>query len=116
MSSMGFVESSGSTFGAWETGGQVYFSKLAINGRASKPTPAPGDGKNRKHPRLAASGRDTLLVWTEGTGWQRGGSLAWQVFDKDGRTTATSGRQDGIPAWSFAAPVLGHDGAFLIFY
>jgi hypothetical protein len=116
MSSMGFVESSGSTFGAWETGGQVYFSKLAVNGRASEPTPAPGDAKNRKHPRLAASNRETLLVWTEGTGWQRGGSLAWQAFDKDGRATATSGRQDGIPAWSFAAPVLGRDGAFLIFY
>jgi hypothetical protein len=37
-----------------------------------------------------------LLVWTEGTGWQRGGSLAWQLFDANGQPTNEKGRVDGI--------------------
>lgn len=114
MSSMGFAESAGTVLGAWETGGQVYYSSLAA--QPSEPISAPGDGKNRKHPRLSSNGKQTLLVWTEGTGWQRGGSLAWQLFDAGGKPTAISGMKPGTPVWSFAATVKGRDKTFLIFY
>ena len=34
----------------------------------------------------------SVVVWAEGTGWQRGGDLAWQVFDKSGKATEQPGR------------------------
>jgi hypothetical protein len=114
MSSMGFTESANSVLGAWETGGQIYFGRLDADSQPSEPTATPGTGRNRKHPRLASNGKDTLLVWTEGTGWQRGGSLAWQLFDKNGKEFR--GQQAGIPAWSFAAPVIIRDGTYLVIY
>jgi hypothetical protein len=79
--------------------------------------PAPGDGGTRKHPRLAINARgDVLFVWTEGTAWARGGSLAWQLFDASGRATTVSGTAAGVPVWSFAAPVARPDGSFVILY
>ena len=58
-----------------------------------------------------------LLAWTEGTGWQKGGSLAWQLFDRSGRPLAEKGRLDGaIPVWSLASVVVRPDGDFTILY
>jgi hypothetical protein len=48
----------------------------------------PVAGKSRKHPAIADStSGDTLVAWAEGTGRQRGGDLAGQVFDKSGKAT-----------------------------
>jgi hypothetical protein len=56
-----------------------------------------------------------ILVWTEGTGWERGGALAWQVYDKDGQPTGEAGRRDGaIPVWSLPAVITEADGRFTI--
>jgi hypothetical protein len=57
-----------------------------------------------------------LLVWTEGTGWQRGGALAWQLFDKSGKPLDEKGRQDGVPVWSFGAAYAKEDGSFVVLY
>jgi hypothetical protein len=58
-----------------------------------------------------------LLVWTAGTGWQRGGSLAWQVYDRNGEPTSDKGQiASGIPAWSFGAAALLPDGSFSVVY
>lgn len=118
MSSMDFAESEHQVFTAWETGGQVYWAPVTGNGnRETEPVAAPGEGKGRKHPRIAGNKKgELLLVWTEGTGWQRGGSLAWQVYDTAGRPTSTNGKVPGVPVWSFAAPVAHLDGRFTIFY
>jgi hypothetical protein len=56
------------------------------------------------------------LDWTEGTGWNKGGALAWQVFDKDGKPTAERGRTDGVPVWSMAAVFARPDGGFTVLY
>ena len=81
---------------------------------ASRSTP-PGSPGGRKHPALAVNGQgETILVWTEGTGWQRGGALAWQVFDEKGKPTSARGRTDGIPVWSFAAVYAEPDDSFVI--
>jgi hypothetical protein len=45
MSSMGFAESDGTVLGAWETGGQVYFSPLNVKRGSPEPVPAPSAGK-----------------------------------------------------------------------
>jgi hypothetical protein len=53
-----------------------------------------------------------MLVWTEGTGWKKGGSLAWQLYDSEGNPAGEKGAEQGMPVWSFAAVVsaraLGH--------
>jgi hypothetical protein len=119
MSSMDFAENSNEVVAAWETGGQVYWSRVVASGPQSmKPIQAPGNTKGRKHPRIAINDAgELLLVWAEGTGWQRGGSLAWQLFDRAGEPTGERGViEAGIPTWSFAAPAVNTDGSFSIVY
>lgn len=115
MSSMDFTENSKEVVSAWETGGQVYWAPVDLEHR--QPVSAPGEGKGRKHPRVAvAPNGDVLMVWTEGTGWQRGGSLAWQIYDAQGKPVGQTGHAPGSPAWSFAAAVAKPDGSFAILY
>jgi hypothetical protein len=118
MTSMSIASSASAVFGAWETAGQVYFGAIdSKNARIPAATPAPGDGATRKHPRLAANASgEVLLVWTDGTAWARGGSLAWQSFDASGRATAIAGTAPDVAAWSFAAPIARPDGRFVVFY
>ncbi len=119
MSSMDFAQNSKTVIGAWETGGQVYWARIAGDRpETMQPIAAPGEVKGRKHPRVAINDSGELLfVWTEGTGWKRGGSLAWQMYDSSGRPTAEKGVvESGIPAWSFAAPAVNSDGSFTILY
>lgn len=114
MSSMAFSEGAGMVAATWETAGQVYFENVARPDAV--PAGAPGPGKGRKHPRIAiAPNGDTLLVWTEGTGWQRGGSLAWQLFEPAGRALGDVHTQPGLPVWSFAA-LIATPAGFLILY
>jgi hypothetical protein len=114
MSSMAFAEATGKVEGAWETGGQVYFADLT---RANAvPVSAPQEGKGRKHPRIAiGSEGETLMVWTEGMGWARGGSLAWQLYDSNGKAMGAKGVKEGVPMWSFGATVVKPSG-FVVIY
>lgn len=118
MSSEAFAEGAGTVLAAWETDGQVYYCRIdQATGKRSAPAAAPGRAKGRKHPALAVNARgETLLAWTEGMGWDRGGSVAWQVFDKDGKPTGASGRADGVPTWSLVAAFARPDGGFTILY
>jgi hypothetical protein len=115
MSSMDFAENAKTVVGAWETGGQVYWTR--IDGGDRQPIAAPGEGKGRKHPRVAANENgEVLLVWTEGTGWQKGGSLAWQLYDRSGLPTSEKKQLPGVPTWSFAAAIARPDNGFSILY
>jgi hypothetical protein len=119
MSSESLAEAGGGlgVLAAWETQGQVYFSRIDPQTNRPGPPIAPEGGVgNRKHPVVAANARgQTMLVWTEGTGWQKGGSLAWQLFDREGRPGGMSGRiKDGVPVWGLAAVVARPDSSFAI--
>jgi hypothetical protein len=118
MTSMSLASSGSRVFGAWETAGQVYFGEIDRDAaRIPRPIAAPGDAGTRKHPRLATnSNGNVLFVWTEGTAWARGGSLAWQLFDADGGRIGTAATAPGVPVWSFAAPIARPDGGFVVFY
>jgi hypothetical protein len=119
MSSEAFAEGPGGrVVAAWDTKGQVYFAPIdPKTGKPSSPVAAPGEGKGRKHPAVAVNGKgETVLVWTEGMGWERGGSLAWQVYDKAGKPTARRGRAEGVPVWSLVAVFVRPDGRFAIAY
>jgi hypothetical protein len=103
--------------GAWEKHGQIYcsmrlsdhdFSTIAVSGY-------PG---SRKHPTFAQSrmkGGPFFIAWTEGTGWQKGASLAWECVDANGRQVS-SGRAEGVPVWDFTTAVAEPDGSFSLIY
>lgn len=118
MSSESFAESPTGVLGAWETEKQVYFGRIdRTTGKMSAPVAAPGASGNRKYPAVTANAAgDTLFAWTEGMGWKKGGSLAWQVYDKTGKPTADSGRMEGVPVWSLVAAYARADGGFTILY
>jgi hypothetical protein len=115
MSSASINEAGDRVLTAWETAGQVHLG-IVDGPKVSRVAP-PGGAGRRKHPVVAAnSAGEILLVWTEGTGWQRGGAVAWQLFDKAGKPLAERGRQEGVPAWSFGAAYSRADGSFAVMY
>jgi hypothetical protein len=118
MTSMSMATSGSRLLAAWETAGQVYFGEIdAAAARIPKTTAAPGEIGTRKHPRLATNAKgDVLFVWTEGTAWARGGSLAWQLFDAVGQPKDVKGTAPSVPVWSFAAPIARPDGTFVVLY
>jgi hypothetical protein len=107
-----------SVLAAWETRGQVWFGKVnPSSGKVTSPIRAPGEGRDRKHPALAVNDRgETLLVWTEGMGWERGGSVAWQLFDRHGKPVGRPGRADGVPTWSLVAAFYHPEHGFTVVY
>ena len=118
MTSMSLASLGARVVAAWETNGQVSFAHIdARTGSVGSATAAPGQPAGRKHPRLALAGSgEMLLVWTENTGWSRGGSIAWQVYDASGRPKGPVGTAPGSPVWSFASAVAKPGGGFVIFY
>jgi hypothetical protein len=118
MSSESLFDTPTGIIAAWETKGQVAFasvdSKLLV---PSQPISPPGGG-NRKHPAVAANADgETILVWAEDTGWKRGGSLVWRIFDRSGRATREMGRlNDGVPIWGLPSVVALANGKFVIFH
>jgi len=118
MTSMAMAAAGLRVAGTWETAGQVYFGDVDVNAATiDTAIAAPGTGDSRKHPRLAIGTRgNTLLVWTEGTAWARGGALAWRVFDAAGRPSEGSGRASSVPVWSFGAAIARRDGGFTVLY
>lgn len=116
MSSMDCADNGHAVVAAWETGGQVYWIRLDGEVRSARePIPAPGNGKGRKHPRVAVNRKgEVLLIWTEGTGWRKGGSLAYQLFDANGKPGPEQGTLPGVAAWSFGAAAARPDDSFLI--
>jgi hypothetical protein len=118
MSSMALIRTRRGVLGTWETADQVYLGIVDPERAAIREAvAAPGTPRGRKHPRLATTADgDTLMVWTEGTAWARGGSLAWQAFDASGKAVGAVESVAGVAAWSFGAPVGVRPGAFLVFY
>jgi hypothetical protein len=118
MSTASFTQGRTGILAAWETKGQVYFARIdRTTGKCSTPVPAPGTGSGRKHAAVAVNARgELLLVWTEGMGWNRGGSLAWQVFDRSGEATKDKGGAESVPTWSLVAAFVRPDGGFTVVY
>jgi hypothetical protein len=102
---------------AWETKLQVYFSRInPTTLLPGVPVPAPGEPNDRKFPVVAESKGETIIAWTEGMGWEKGGSLAWQTYDREGKPTMDKGAAGGVPVWSLVAVVARTDGGFTILY
>jgi hypothetical protein len=98
---------------AWESQNQIMLA------RADGASPIRfGDAKNNpKHPRIAVAGDFVLVAWTEKTGWNKGGALAWQLLDRDLKPIdGASGTKNDLPAWDYPAVANQPDGSFLILY
>ena len=116
MSTFSLAEGADGMLAAWETAGQVQFARVGRPEEVRVIQPA-GATRTRRHPSLAVNAAgQILLAWTEGTSWQRGGSLAWQVFDRQGRPVGELGRAPGVPVWGLVAAVANRDGGFTILY
>ncbi len=118
MSSASLAQAPAGVLAAWETEKQVYFSRVKVGtDQITSPVPAPGPPVNRKYPSVASNTRnETLLAWTEGMGWNKGGVAAWQVYDQDGHPAPIHGKAEGVPVWSLIAAFTHPDGSFTIVY
>ena len=116
MSTAAFGPSSGGPLAAWETKDQVFWSQIGLGPVHSLP---PADAlKSRKHPAIAANpAGDVLLAWGEDTGWNKGGSVGWQVFDAAGQAArGGAGRAADLPAWDSPAVFPSSGGGFVVIY
>jgi hypothetical protein len=118
MSTQAFGEGAAGLYTAWETEGQVYLGRIdPSTGTIAHVVGAPGVARTRKHPAIAVNRADAvLLAWTEDTAWNKGGSVAWQVFDANGAPVGPSGRADGVPVWGLVAAFVTHTGGFSMLY
>lgn len=101
MSTAAFASRGEDVLAAWETKDRVRLADLGGGKSVGRAVSMPRGEKNQKHPSVAVNGRgEYVVVWTEGTGWGKGGDLNWQVFDAKGnpsrgaratRTTCPSG-------------------------
>lgn len=101
---------------AWQTGPQVFWSEITAKGKKGREIAAPGEPKGRKHPALAVQGDGRVLfAWSEGTGWNKGGAIRWQVYDAKSKPLGDPGKADNLPAWSLPAVAPWGDGFALIY-
>jgi hypothetical protein len=115
MSSASISENLGQILVAAETHGRVFFIRLEPkSGEVSSPV---SPETRAKYPVAIGNARgEVLLVWAEDTGWNKGGSVAWQVYDRAGGPLSAKGRADGLPVWSMPSAFVEADGNFTIIY
>jgi hypothetical protein len=106
----------GADFAVWSTRGRIWASPLG-GSSPSVPNPVSPESRQANHPTVARSpdGR-TLVAWTEGTGWQRGGGLAWSERAQRSPTWSPVQRRPGVPVWGSPAAVCESDGHFTVWY
>jgi hypothetical protein len=118
MSSEFFLQSGKDILAAWESEKQVYFGRI-------KPgttdldivIAAPGLGRNRKYPALATNKNGQILfVWTDNMAWGKGGTVEWQLYDRNLQPEAGSGKSDDVPVWSLVAAFARPDGGFVVMF
>lgn len=95
---------------AWESDGKIYFSNkegssMAVPGRGAK-----------KHPVIVENkSGNMLVVWTEGTGWNKGGSLCWQVVSSGGMPKSRVEKiSNGVKVWSVVSAFVDGDKFYIV--
>jgi hypothetical protein len=117
MSTFALTQDGQSLAAAWETEQQIYFSRLNPGTRTFSAPVAMDGPPGRKHPSLATNAAGVALVsWTEGTGWARGGTLAWEAVDRSGKRLVARSNAAMVPVWGLVSVVSRADGSFLILH
>jgi len=102
---------------AWETKGQVFGSFGTPAAKAFTPAIVIAPTRGSKHPALASNAAgESLAVWSEGTGWQKGGQVAWRSLDTAGRLVGETTIAPGLPVWSSPAAFARDDGRFVVLF
>ncbi len=85
---------------AWESDGKVKYARQGVGDLQAF---SPVGNVKRKHP-VAVQLKDgsAVLIWTEGTGWQKGGAVCWQTAGKDGKLTGKPQTKSDLPVWGLA--------------
>jgi hypothetical protein len=112
MSSAALLASGQATRAVWETSGSIYTS---LTNDFTKPLLLSPD--SARHPALAVNARgETLVTWSLGTGWKRGGELGWVLLDAAGHPTPLRGEGKEVPVWSHTAAFADAAGNFVILH
>jgi hypothetical protein len=116
MSTYALAETNDGLVAAWETAQQIYSASLnPATGTVGTVTALPGTG-SRKHPTIAVNAAgERLIGWTEGTAWNRGGTAAWRLTDRNGKEIGVSADAGPVPVWGLVSAVALHDGSFVMF-
>jgi hypothetical protein len=117
MSTFALTQDGQAVAAAWETEQQIYYSRLdPATGTFSAPVAMDGP-PGRKHPSVATNAAGiTLISWAEGTGWARGGTLAWEAIDRSGKSLMARSNAAPVPVWGLVSVVARPDGSFLILH
>ena len=111
MSSAALASTSNRLLGAWETAGQIRMGWL------SDPAlpPATVAGDKAKHPSIAINEKGSILIsWLQGSGWNRGGSVFWQEFDRELRPTGKAVNAGVVPARGLITAYAEPNGDFVV--
>jgi len=100
---------------AWETQHQIYAATLDPARRTASNVAALAGTAIRKHPSMAVNkAGERLIAWTEGTAWARGGTVAWELQDRDGVRLAGAVNAGSVPIWGLVSAIANPDGSFMI--
>jgi hypothetical protein len=115
MSTFALADTPAGLVAAWETAQQIYSTTLdPATGKVGEISAIPGNG-TRKHPSVAVNrAGERLIAWTEGTGWNRGGTLAWRLTDRQGKELATESEAGPVPIWGLVSAIPLNNGSFVI--
>jgi hypothetical protein len=117
MSTFALTQDGSALAAAWETEQQIYYSRLNPGTRTFSAPVAMDGPPGRKHPSVATNAAGmTLVSWAEGTGWARGGTLAWEAIDRSGKSLAARSNAAPVPVWGLVSVVARQDGSFLILH
>ena len=102
-------------FAAWETAQQIYHATLDPERMTATPPIAVDGATLKRLPSVAVNhAGDRLLAWTEGTGWARGGTVAWELQNARGHVIASASNAGSVPIWGLVTAVALPDGSFVI--
>lgn len=95
---------------AWESDGKIYFSN-----REGSSMAVPSKGP-KKHPFIVENNSGNLLVvWTEGTGWNKGGNLCWQLISSGGMPKSRVEKvRGGVKVWSTVSAFSDGDNFYIV--
>lgn len=116
MSTSMISEGKVNTWAAWETKGLVYFAALG-NLKDVQPLKPVEEGNKNKHPALAQNDAgEVLLAWSTGSGWNKAGTLTYQLFDGAGKPLGVPVVGEQMPVWSKPTVVANLRGDFVVLY
>lgn len=120
MSTAQLTATSRGLYAAWEQENRVKWAQVNTDGTIGPAHAAPGTptpNNVQKYPVVAVNRQgQVLMAWTEGMAWNRGGSVAWQLYRGDGTPLGPAGSAPGVPAWSLVAAFAHPDGSFTVLY